>query len=60
MIHFNEKDQEIFAFGKYKGQVVKKFSKRPGLLWLASECRFPALYKENFHEDSVEVQILKL
>lgn len=24
MIHFNEKDQEIFAFGKYKGQVVKE------------------------------------
>jgi DNA polymerase-3 subunit epsilon len=23
MIHFNDKNEEIFAFGKYKGQVVK-------------------------------------
>ena len=38
MIHFDENEQEIFAFGKYKGQKVKEVFQRFGILCLDSKC----------------------
>ena len=49
MIHFDEKNQEIFAFGKYKGQKVKEvFQKDLGYYsWLQS-ADFPLYTKKIF------------
>ncbi|WP_028123389.1 3'-5' exonuclease [Epilithonimonas tenax] len=49
MIHFNEKDQEIFAFGKYKGQVVKEvFQKDIGYYGWLQSADFPLYTKKIF------------
>ena len=49
MIHFNEKDQEIFAFGKYKGQVVKEvFQKDLGYYGWLQSADFPLYTKKIF------------
>lgn len=49
MIHFNEKDQEIFAFGKYKGQVVKDvFQKDIGYYGWLQSADFPLYTKKIF------------
>lgn len=49
MIHFNEKDQEIFAFGKYKGQVVKEvFQKDIGYYGWLQGADFPLYTKKIF------------
>lgn len=49
MIHFNDKDQEIFAFGKYKGQVVKDvFQKDIGYYGWLQSADFPLYTKKIF------------
>lgn len=49
MIHFNDKDQEIFAFGKYKGQVVKEvFQKDIGYYGWLQSADFPLYTKKIF------------
>jgi len=49
MIHFNEKEQEIFAFGKYKGQVVKEvFQKDLGYYGWLQNADFPLYTKKIF------------
>jgi DNA polymerase-3 subunit epsilon len=49
MIHFNEKEQEIFAFGKYKGQVVKEvFQKDIGYYGWLQSADFPLYTKKIF------------
>lgn len=49
MIHFNDKDQEIFAFGKYKGQVVKEvFQKDIGYYGWLQGADFPLYTKKIF------------
>jgi len=49
MIHFNEKEQEIFAFGKYKGQVVKEvFQKDIGYYGWLQGADFPLYTKKIF------------
>jgi len=49
MIHFNDKDQEIFAFGKYKGQVVKDvFQKDIGYYGWLQGADFPLYTKKIF------------
>ncbi|MCG2792999.1 MAG: 3'-5' exonuclease [Weeksellaceae bacterium] len=49
MIHFNEKDEEIFAFGKYKGQVVKEvFQKDLGYYGWLQSADFPLYTKKIF------------
>ncbi|WP_333852264.1 3'-5' exonuclease [Epilithonimonas sp.] len=49
MIHFNEKEQEIFAFGKYKGQVVKEvFQKDLGYYGWLQSADFPLYTKKIF------------
>ena len=49
MIHFNDKDQEIFAFGKYKGQVVKEvFHKDIGYYGWLQSADFPLYTKKIF------------
>lgn len=49
MIHFNDKEQEIFAFGKYKGQVVKEvFQKDIGYYGWLQSADFPLYTKKIF------------
>lgn len=49
MIHFNDKEQEIFAFGKYKGQVVKEvFQKDLGYYGWLQSADFPLYTKKIF------------
>ena len=49
MIHFNDKEQEIFAFGKYKGQVVKEvFQKDIGYYGWLQGADFPLYTKKIF------------
>lgn len=49
MIHYNEKDQETFAFGKYKGQVVKDvFQKDIGYYGWLQAADFPLYTKKIF------------
>ncbi|WDF48153.1 exonuclease domain-containing protein [Chryseobacterium sp. KACC 21268] len=49
MIHFNDKDQEIFAFGKYKGQLVKDvFQKDIGYYGWLQSADFPLYTKKIF------------
>ena len=49
MIHFNDKEQEIFAFGKYKGQVVKDvFQKDIGYYGWLQSADFPLYTKKIF------------
>lgn len=49
MIHFNDKDQEVFAFGKYKGQVVKEvFQKDIGYYGWLQSADFPLYTKKIF------------
>lgn len=49
MIHYNDKDQEIFAFGKYKGQVVKEvFQKDIGYYGWLQSADFPLYTKKIF------------
>ncbi len=49
MIHYNEKEQEIFAFGKYKGQVVKEvFQKDIGYYGWLQSADFPLYTKKIF------------
>ena len=49
MIHFNDKNQEIFAFGKYKGQVVKEvFQKDIGYYGWLQSADFPLYTKKIF------------
>ncbi|MBS1573004.1 MAG: 3'-5' exonuclease [Bacteroidetes bacterium] len=49
MIHFNEKKEEIFAFGKYKGQVVKEvFAKDLGYYGWIQNADFPLYTKKIF------------
>lgn len=49
MIHFNEKEQEVFAFGKYKGQVVKEvFQKDLGYYGWLQSADFPLYTKKIF------------
>jgi len=49
MIHYNAKDQEIFAFGKYKGQVVKEvFQKDLGYFGWLQNADFPLYTKKVF------------
>jgi DNA polymerase-3 subunit epsilon len=46
MIHFNDKNEEIFAFGKYKGQVVKEvFQKDLGYYGWIQNADFPLYTK---------------
>lgn len=49
MIHFNEKEQEIFGFGKYKGQMVKEvFQKDIGYYGWLQSADFPLYTKKIF------------
>lgn len=49
MIHFNDKNEEIFAFGKYKGQVVKEvFQKDLGYYGWIQNADFPLYTKKIF------------
>lgn len=49
MIHFNNKNQETFAFGKYKGQVVKEvFQKDLGYYGWLQSADFPLYTKKIF------------
>lgn len=49
MIHLNEKEQEIFAFGKYKGQIVKEvFQKDIGYYGWLQSADFPLYTKKIF------------
>lgn len=49
MIHFNDKNEEIFAFGKYKGQVVKEvFQKDLGYYGWIQNVDFPLYTKKIF------------
>ena len=49
MIHFNDKNEEIFAFGKYKGQVVKEvFQKDLGYYGWIQNADFPLYTKKVF------------
>ncbi|MBS1549877.1 MAG: 3'-5' exonuclease [Bacteroidetes bacterium] len=49
MIHFNDKNEEIFAFGKYKGQVVKDvFQKDLGYYGWIQNADFPLYTKKVF------------
>ena len=49
MIHFNDKEQEVFAFGKYKGQVVKEvFQKDIGYYGWLQSADFPLYTKKIF------------
>lgn len=49
MIHFNDKNEEIFAFGKYKGQVVKEvFKKDLGYYGWLQNADFPLYTKKIF------------
>lgn len=49
MIHYNAKNQEIFAFGKYKGQVVKEvFQKDLGYFGWLQNADFPLYTKKVF------------
>lgn len=49
MIHFNENGQEIFAFGKYKGQTVKSvFQKDLGYYGWLQNADFPLYTKKVF------------
>lgn len=49
MIHFNDKEQEIFAFGKYKGHVVKEvFQKDIGYYGWLQSADFPLYTKKIF------------
>ena len=46
-IVYNEKKEEVFNFGKYRGTSVKEVLKRGSrLLWLDDEWRFSSLYKK--------------
>jgi DNA polymerase-3 subunit epsilon len=49
MIHFNENEEEIFAFGKYKGQIVKEiFQKDLGYYGWIQSADFPLYTKKIF------------
>ncbi len=49
-IAFDDKDEEIFTFGKYKGQKVKDvFTKDVGYFGWIQNAEFPALYQESFN-----------
>ncbi len=49
MIHYNDKEQEVFAFGKYKGQVVKEvFQKDIGYYGWLQSADFPLYTKKIF------------
>lgn len=48
-IHFNDRNEEIFGFGKYKGQLVKDvFAKDPGYFSWLQQADFPAYTKKIF------------
>jgi DNA polymerase-3 subunit epsilon len=48
-IHLNDKNEEIFGFGKYKGQLVKDvFAKDSGYFSWLQQADFPAYTKKVF------------
>ena len=56
-IVYNEKDEEVFNFGKYKGRLVSEvLEKDPGYYgWMDDERRFSPLHQESPHHHQAQV-----